>query len=136
MDATTAIITKVSTRGTDHWEITTAAGTVSFWKKWNPEAGRYFYYETGATFGYATLNEAARDMVRINQSPQEAHGFKRGDKVMCALREDGVAHRDGNDAVWEILSFQADGDLVTLHLVGADPSRTCGHFTKSLRPAN
>lgn len=61
--------------------------------------------------------------------------LKAGDKVMLPLRADGVAHRDGNDAVWEVVDLQVDGRMATLHLVGADKSRTCGAATKTLRPA-
>jgi hypothetical protein len=58
-----------------------------------------------------------------------------GDKVMLPARSaDLVPHRDGNDAVWEIIGFQLGERIATLHLVGADSSRTCGSVTALLRP--
>jgi hypothetical protein len=62
------------------------------------------------------------------------HNLKKGDKVMFSLRKDGIPHRDGNDAVWELLEDPTDIGLTYLHLVGADKSRTAGAAASSLRP--
>ena len=48
-----------------------------------------------------------------------------GDKVTLNPRADGVPHRDGNDAVWEVLDVSPQG-LLLLHLVGAPAGRTAG----------
>lgn len=60
--------------------------------------------------------------------------IKAGDKVMLPLRKDGVEHRDGNDAVWEVTSLQLDGAMAMLHLVGAPANRTAQAATAALRP--
>ena len=51
--------------------------------------------------------------------------FDLGDIVTLKPREDGIAHRDGNDARWEVQQITAYGMLI-LHLVGAPANRTCG----------
>ncbi len=54
-----------------------------------------------------------------------------GTIVKLPARADGIAHRDGNEALWEVVeSF--DYGVSTLHLVGADETRTCGAATKTL----
>lgn len=70
-------------------------------------------------------------MAKRNVNP---NNLTTGSRVMLPAREDGVAHRDGNDAVWEVTGFQLDDKLATLHLVDADASRTCGAVTAALRP--
>lgn len=67
----------------------------------------------------------------MTENTKTAHRI--GDKVRLPLH-DGIAHRDGDDAVWEITGFQAEGRICSLHLVGADASRTAGAVTKALRP--
>ena len=57
---------------------------------------------------------------------------KIGTIVQLPARADGVEHRDGNEALWEIVALQLDGKLATLHLVGAAADRTCGAATKNL----
>jgi hypothetical protein len=54
-----------------------------------------------------------------------------GDIVTLAPRKDGIPHRDGDDARWEVLSIGAQG-LTFLHLVGAPANRTCGAAAYSL----
>lgn len=78
-----------------------------------------------------TTRKAENKMARKNTNPLN---LKAGDKVLLPLRKDGMELRDGNDAVWEIVSFQLDGAMATLHLVGAPASRTAGASTAALRP--
>lgn len=60
------------------------------------------------------------------------HGFGLGDRVALAPREDGVPHRQGDAAVWEIVHMLPDYGTATLHLVGAPEGARCGAFLPSL----
>lgn len=72
-------------------------------------------------------------MARKNMNP---HNLTVGSEVILAPRADGVEHREGNDAVWEIMSIHEGTGTVMLHLAGAGPEATCGAHLSSLTPAN
>lgn len=67
-------------------------------------------------------------MAKRNLNP---NNLTAGDIVTLAPRTDGIAHRDGNDAQWEILSINSIGQAY-LHLVGAPANRTAGATAASL----
>lgn len=59
---------------------------------------------------------------------------KIGDRVMLPLRFDGVPHRHGNDAVWEVIQIcETMPNLVTLALVGGQKGDTCGAMFSACR---
>jgi hypothetical protein len=66
-----------------------------------------------------------------NTNPQN---LAAGDIVTLAPRKDGVPHRDGNDAQWEIISISSG--LAFLHLVGAPANRTASAGAASLTKVN
>lgn len=72
-------------------------------------------------------------MARKNMNP---NNLETGSKVTLPARADGVEHRDGNSAVWEIVSIHEATGTAMVHLVGAGPERTAGAHLASLIPAN
>jgi hypothetical protein len=125
MSESVAVITKVNEGlANEHWEVATPNTTTTFWRVRNAETGATSVYELGSTYGWNTLNEAVRYLQSSEQEATEAYGFKRGDKVLTVDSER-----------CEILAFQAGGEIVWLHEVGADATRTMGHITSALLPA-
>ena len=71
-------------------------------------------------------------MARKNMNP---NNLVIGSKVTFPPRADGIEYREGNGAVWEIVSIHEGTGSALLHLVGAEPERTAGGFLASLIPA-
>lgn len=64
----------------------------------------------------------------MNRNP---NNISAGDVVTLAPRRDGIPHRDGNDAKWEVVTLN-DLGLALLHLVGGDSGRTAGAAASAL----
>lgn len=92
--------------------------------------GRGYWLKNGSSHGWKSASEIA-DMLNAKVNP---HGLQIGDWVTLPPRADGIPHRHGNDAIWEVIEL-TDIGLVTLHLVGGSCYDTCGSFAVSVIPS-